>query len=112
MYKLYAFWSAPSENDREAFEKHYQEVHFPLAAKVPHLVSIAESVTSDAFEGAEPLHYRIAEMVFADKDALAASAETEEWAIMRQDSGLLIEKFGVGLTVAMGDVVVSDPLTD
>ncbi|MBM9460828.1 EthD family reductase [Nocardioides sp. zg-536] len=112
MYKLYAFWSAPKAEDVAAFEEHYEKVHFPLAARVPHLESIAESVTSDSFEGAEPLHYRIAEMAFADREAFQASTGSPEWAEMRADSGLLIERFGVGLTVAMGDVVVSDPLRD
>lgn len=112
MYKLYAFWSAPDAADTEAFEKHYVDVHFPLAAAVPHLMSIAESITSDGFEDAEPLYYRIAEMLFPDKAALIASAESDEWAAMRADSGVLIERFGVELTVAMGDVAVSDPLTD
>lgn len=112
MYKLYAFWSAPQHADVADFEKHYIDVHFPLAAAVPHLESIAESKTSDSFEGAEPLHYRIAEMAFADKAALTASTQSEEWARMRADSGVLIERFGVQLTVAMGDVLVSAPLRD
>jgi uncharacterized protein (TIGR02118 family) len=110
MYKLYAFWSAPTAEDQQEFEKHYEDVHFPLAAKVPHLQSIAEAVTADGFEGAPALYYRIAEMTFADKDAFTASTQSGEWAAMRQDSGHLIERFGVTLSVAMGDVSVSDPM--
>lgn len=109
MYKLYAFWSAPQPADEAAFEEHYLTTHFPLAAAVPHLESIGESVTSDRFEGAPRVYYRIAEMLFADKAAFQASTESPEWATMRADSGQIIGRFGVSLTCAMGDVVVSAP---
>lgn len=102
MYKLYAFWSAPNDEDIQAFEKHYAEVHLPLALAVPNLTGLVESQTGDSFEGAPPLHYRIAEMIFDDQKGFLESTESPEWAAMRADSGHIIETFGVELTVAMG----------
>ncbi|MFV0534849.1 MAG: EthD family reductase [Cumulibacter sp.] len=102
MYKLYAFWSAPRNEDVEAFEQHYAEVHLPAALAVPHLVGLTETLTSDGFEGATPATYRVAEMIFDSKEALQQSAQSQQWAAMRADSGVMIEKFGVTLQVSMG----------
>lgn len=103
MYKLYAFWSAPGAEDVEAFEKHYAEIHLPLALAVPNLTGLTESRTSDGFEGTASPTYRIAEMIFDSKNALEESASSEQWAAMRADSGHIIETFGVTLEVAMGE---------
>lgn len=107
MYKLYAFWSAPRAEDTEKFEQHYRDVHLPLALAVPGLTGLTEARTSDAFEGTTPPHYRIAEMMFNSKADLESSAESDAWQAMRADSGVLIEKFGVTLTVAMGEAVAA-----
>jgi uncharacterized protein (TIGR02118 family) len=106
MYKLFAYWSAPKPEDVEDFERYYEETHCPRAAAVPHLERLITTRTSDGFEGAEPMHYRIAEMVFADRKAMARSAESPEWAEMRACSGSIIEKWGVTLTVEAGQEVV------
>lgn len=103
MYKLYAFWSAPREEDVDAFEKHYAEVHLPLALAVPNLTGLTEARTSDGFEGATPSTYRVAEMIFDSKASLEESATSEQWAAMRADSGHIIATFGVTLDVVMGE---------
>jgi uncharacterized protein (TIGR02118 family) len=41
MYKLYAIWTNPRPEDVEAFERHYAEVHAPLAAAIPGLRKLA-----------------------------------------------------------------------
>ncbi len=69
---------------------------------------IVTTKMTDGFEGGEPLHYRIAEMVFADKEAMARSAESPEWAEMRGCSGDIIERFGVTLTVEMGEEQIGE----
>lgn len=105
-YKIYAYWSAPRAEDVEAFEEYYLTTHVPRAAAVPHLERIITTRTADGFEGGETPHYRVAEMVFADRDALAKSSESPQWAEMRQCSGAIIERFDVSLTVEMGDEVI------
>jgi uncharacterized protein (TIGR02118 family) len=108
MYKLFAYWSAPKPEDVEEFERYYAETHCPRAAAVPHLERLVTSRTTDGFEGNEPIHYRIAEMVFADRGAMAKSAESPQWAEMRECSGSIIERFGVSLTVEAGEETVED----
>ncbi|MBS1880247.1 MAG: EthD family reductase [Actinobacteria bacterium] len=103
-YKLYAYWSAPKPEDVEAFEEYYANTHVPRAAAVPNLKAIVTTRTADGFEGGATDHYRVAEMVFASAEALAESAESEEWATMRACSGDIIERFGVELRVEMGEV--------
>lgn len=109
MYKLFAYWSAPKPEDVEAFEEYYASTHVPRAAAVPELERIVTTKCTDGFEGGDPIHYRIAEMVFADSDAMARSAESDEWALMRQCSGDIIERFGVSLTVEMGEETIGTP---
>jgi hypothetical protein len=41
--------------------------------------------TSDAIEGAESLHYRIAELVFDSKDALEECQKSPEWEALVAD---------------------------
>lgn len=109
MYKLYAFWSAPKPEDRESFEEYYNNTHVPRAAAVPHLESIVTTLTTDGLEGAEPATYRVAEMSFADRAAYEASTKSPEWAEMRACAGDIISRYGVSLTVALGDEVVGKP---
>jgi uncharacterized protein (TIGR02118 family) len=105
MYKLYAYWSAPKPEDIDAFEKYYLETHVPRAAAVPNLLHIS-TMRTEGFEGGEPVNYRVAEMVFASKEAMAESATSPQWAAMRQCSGDIIARFGVTLKVDLGVPVV------
>jgi uncharacterized protein (TIGR02118 family) len=109
VYKLYAFWSAPKPEDQAAFEEYYAATHVPRAAAVPHLESIITTLTTDGLGDAQPVTYRIAEMAFADRAAFEASTQSPEWAEMRGCSGDIIERFGVSLTVSMGEEVVGKP---
>jgi uncharacterized protein (TIGR02118 family) len=108
MYKLFAYWSAPKPEDVDAFEEYYAATHVPRAAAVPELERIVTTKLTDGFEGGDPIHYRIAEMVFADEAAMGRSAESPQWAEMRQCSGDIIERFGVSLTVEMGDETIGE----
>ena len=109
MYKLFAYWSAPKPEDVDAFEEYYLGTHVPRASAVPLLERIVTTRTADGFEGGETPHYRVAEMVFASPEAMAKSAESPAWAEMRQCSGDIIERFGVELTVEMGEEVTDTP---
>ncbi|AEA22805.1 Ethyl tert-butyl ether degradation EthD [Pseudonocardia dioxanivorans CB1190] len=102
MYKLIATWSAPSAEQLDEFETHYEEVHAPAAAAVPHLRRIVLTRTADGLEGATPGFHRVAEMFFDSPEALEESSTSPQWAAMRADAGGMIERFGVTLTVALG----------
>jgi uncharacterized protein (TIGR02118 family) len=103
MFKLIACWGHPRPEDAEAFERHYREVHAPLATRVPGLRRIVLTRTALGLEGATPAFHRVAEMFFDDPAALERSAHSPAWAAMRADAGVMIERFGVTLQVAMGD---------
>lgn len=108
-YKLFAYWSAPKPEDVDAFEEYYANTHVPRAAAVPGLTEIVTTRTADGFEGGETPHYRVAEMSFESPEAMAESAQSDAWAEMRQCSGDIIERFGVSLTVEMGESVKGTP---
>lgn len=109
MYTLYAFWSAPQPQDEAAFEDYYAATHVPRASAVPHLSSIVTTRTADGLEGGEPATYRIAIMSFPDREAYEESTKSPEWAAMRQCAGDIIERFGVSLTVSLGEPVEGTP---
>ena len=75
MYKLIAIYKIPS--DIESFNKHYQDVHTPLAAKVPGLKELRVSKIDGTPRGASDLHM-IAEMVFDDKTSFGEAMKTKE----------------------------------
>ena len=102
MYKLYALWSAPKPQDQAAFEKHYNEIHAPLAAAVPEIRRLVTSLTAKGLEGGAPAVYRVAEMIFDDEASLERSTHSPEWKKVREDAGVLIARFGNTLSVAMG----------
>jgi uncharacterized protein (TIGR02118 family) len=105
MYKLVACWSSPRPEDAEEFERHYNEVHAPLAAAVPGLRRIVLTRTDAGLEGAEPPFYRVAEMEFDSPEEVEHSEASEEWRRMRDDAGQMIERFGVTLSVGLGTEV-------
>jgi uncharacterized protein (TIGR02118 family) len=102
MYKIYAYWSAPKPEDTQAFEEYYKSTHCPRAAAVPELKRLVTSKL-EGFEGGAPKFYRMAEMGFDNKEAMARSATSPEWAAMRACSGDIISRFGVTLTVDLGE---------
>lgn len=65
MFKLIAIYKIPNEKD--AFEKHYNEVHAPLAAKVPFLKELRMNKVFGTPRGASDIHL-IAEMLFQNKE--------------------------------------------
>jgi uncharacterized protein (TIGR02118 family) len=103
VYKLYALWSAPKAEDIEEFERLYTERHAALAAAVPGIRRLIVSRTDTGLEGAEPACYRVAEMIFDSQEALEQGEHSEEWQRVREDAGALIERFGVTLSVAIGE---------
>jgi uncharacterized protein (TIGR02118 family) len=76
MVKLVALYKQPA--DPEAFDRTYFDTHIPLIKKVPGLQSttitrFTRTVVGDGF-------YLMAEMYFADQDALKAGMKSPEMA--------------------------------
>ena len=57
------------------------------------------------FEGAEGLHYRVAELGWDSQEALEECEKSEEWAALRADAGEMVERFGVTLENETGEEV-------
>ena len=75
MYKLIAIYKIP--NDKDAWEKHYSEVHTPLVQKVPGLKEIRLNRITGTPRGDSDLHV-IAEVVFENKDDFKMGMSSEE----------------------------------
>jgi len=105
MYKLFAIWTNPRPEDVEAFERHYEEVHAPLAAAIPGLRKLVLTRTADSLgEDLSPFH-RIAELWFDDEAALLAGEASPEGQAAIEDAAAMQERFAVTLTSPAGTSV-------
>jgi uncharacterized protein (TIGR02118 family) len=68
--KLVVLYMQP--DDPEAFDEHYLGVHMPMVAGVPGLERAESGRIFAAADGGEKTYYRIAELYFADQEALNA----------------------------------------
>lgn len=108
MYKVIGYWSAPARaEDIEAFEEEYMNVHVPVATKVPGLLKVVTTRIDSGYGGGEPAHYRVAELVFADKASLEAGLASPEYATVGKHGGQLVERFGVQITGELGEEVTT-----
>ena len=101
MVKLIAMYEKP-ENEAAFFE-HYENVHAPLAQKVPGLQKLVMNrVYADAF-GREPRYVLIAEMHFPDRTTFDAAMKSPENRALGQD----LMSFAKGIvTVLFADAEV------
>jgi uncharacterized protein (TIGR02118 family) len=103
MYKAVGFWSWPAEHDLDAFEHHYQNVHFPLAERLPGIRRLTAVRAGDDARGSG--FFRVAEVYWDDRAGFERAAASEEWQAMARDAGQLMERFGVTLTSATGEEI-------
>ena len=75
MVKLVALYKKPE--DIAAFDKHYFDVHTPLAMKMPGLVKAEVARVTGGPAGESPLHL-VAELYFKDMAALNAAMASPE----------------------------------
>ncbi len=75
MVKLVALYKKPA--DVETFEKHYNEIHAPLARKMPGLQKMEVSHMTGS-PGGEPKFYMMAEMYFESKAMMFAALGSDE----------------------------------
>jgi uncharacterized protein (TIGR02118 family) len=75
MVKLIAIYKKPE--DVEAFDKHYHEIHAPLAAKMPGLLKLEVNKIYGSPAGESNLHL-IAEMYFETKEDMMNALSSPE----------------------------------
>ena len=83
--KLVVLYTQPE--DHAAFDEHYLSVHMPMASKLPGLQRAETGTFTAALDGGEQTYYRIAELYFADQDALNAAFGSPEGATTAGDYG-------------------------
>jgi uncharacterized protein (TIGR02118 family) len=74
--KLVVLYTHP--DDAGAFDRHYLGVHMPLVSKVPGLLRFEGGPIVAALDRGEQTYYRIAELYFADQQALSAGFASAE----------------------------------
>lgn len=75
-HKLIAMYRTPA--DPAAFDRHYAEVHAPLARKIPGLSKLVVNRGVVPPWGGEPAYYLIAELHFPDEATFAAAMASPE----------------------------------
>ncbi len=93
MSKLIALYRQPT--DPAEFDRHYFQTHLPLIAKTPGLQKTAITRFTRTILGEE--FYLMAEMTFADRDALKAAMKSPEMAA----AGENLNSFAAGLVTLL-----------
>jgi uncharacterized protein (TIGR02118 family) len=83
--KLVVLYTQP--DDPAQFDSHYLAVHGPLARTIPGLQHFESSLVVSAPDGGEQTYHRIAELSFADADALGAALGSDEGKATASDYG-------------------------
>ena len=74
--KLVVLYTQP--DDPDAFDQHYLDVHVPLVMKIPGLERFEGARFVAAADGGEQTYFRIAELWFADQDAMQTALGSDE----------------------------------
>ncbi|MBC7633369.1 EthD family reductase [Aeromicrobium sp.] len=103
MHRITILYGAPA--DPEAFERHYTEVHVPLASTLPGLRRFTRSHPLGMGSAAPaPYFFFVAELWFDDEDALKSALKSPEMAETAADA----QTFDVAsMTMFTGEVVES-----
>jgi uncharacterized protein (TIGR02118 family) len=83
--KLVVLYTQP--DDPDAFDKHYLEVHMPLADALPGLERSETSRFMSAIDRGEKTYFRMTELYFADEAAMQAAFGTDEGKATAADYG-------------------------
>ncbi|MGE5291399.1 MAG: EthD family reductase [Micromonosporaceae bacterium] len=82
MVRFLVLYSTPQ--DPEAFDRHYRDVHIPLAKKLPGLRRYTISRNSSAVRGGEPYHL-VAELDWDDMASAERAFQSPEGQAAGQD---------------------------
>jgi len=88
--KLVVLYGPP--RDPAAFDAHYTQTHAPLAEKVPGLQRYDHGHVLTNADGSEPPYYYMAELYFADADAVNSGLASSEG----QAAGADVANFATG----------------
>ncbi len=83
MVKLVALYTHPA--DKEAFDRHYAEVHTPLVRQYPGLRRLEVARVTGSPRGESP-YYLITEMYWDNADAMNASFSSPEGKAVARDA--------------------------
>lgn len=97
MFQLTALYNHPE--DVAAFDKHYDEVHAPLANTIPGLQRYTVARPGPDAEGNAPLYHLVAVLDFADEAAFGAGMGSPEGQAAVAD---LPNFAGAGVTLLTG----------
>lgn len=81
--------------DVEGFEKHYQEVHMPLAQQVKGVVNASVNKVQQAL-GTEMNLYQIVEIEFNSMEDLQTAMQSDEWKKVEEDGQNLAQFLNEG----------------
>lgn len=95
--RFLVFWEQPT--DPEAFERHYREIHIPLARKIPGLRSYVFLDNPTPVRG-EP-YFRIAELRWDSMDDLRAGIASPEAQAVAEDTSRMT-KWAVCRSMVLG----------
>lgn len=98
--KLVVLYGTPA--DPEAFDKHYREVHAPLVEKLPGLERWSLAKFVGAADGGDVPYYQVAELHFADVDALQSGFASAEGQAAGADYGQIAPD-GSRMFIAVSD---------
>ena len=105
MIKLTALYGQPQ--DPAAFDRHYREVHGPLALKMPGLQGFTTEKPAALPEGKSP-YYLIASLYWANMEALQQAFQSPEGQAAADD----LQNFATGgVTLLAGEVEVLAPVS-
>ena len=85
--------------DKAAFDKHYDEVHIPLAAKLPDLQSYTVVRPGPGEDGSDPQYHLVATLDFPSLEAMQASMGGPEGKAANADLGNFAQ---AGATLLIG----------
>ena len=97
MFQLTALYNQPE--DPAAFDRHYDDVHAPLAMKLPGLQRFAINRPGPDPDGNPPQYYFVAVLEWADENAFQQSIASPEGQAALAD----LQNFaGAGMTMLTG----------
>lgn len=97
MFQLNALYNHPE--DAAAFDKHYDEIHAPLATKMPGLIRYTVSRPGPDQGGNPPAYHLVAVLDWADEAAFGAAISSPEGEAALAD---LPNFAGAGVTILTG----------
>ncbi|MFD2330272.1 EthD family reductase [Cohnella sp. GCM10020058] len=81
--------------DREGFENHYENVHLPIARRLPDtVIKLGQVVAAPDVPAGYGTPYRMSEMSFESADAMRKALEGAEWAEVAKDAANLAHYLG------------------